>query len=432
MSQFFKNFEEDNISNQPKKAPVKPVQESDEEEEEKISNKEKRLNELQEEVFRIEETCDSREVEAFLKNIKKYKTVIKDGLPLFLVSFLKLALESQKMPQGTKNKIKKFLSTNAAQKVEPVAVQANNIVVDDQNDEEKEEISLNNTILDLSKRLAYEELVHEFENLRDLKTKANERAKICLSLLNLHMKNKCGDFNKVASLLDEILDCVKDEVQFMEINFKRYFQKNIDVYLDYLISISRAINHDALKGYFKKTKYLNNELVERKELEFKFYVLNENVETDDKIYHLLYLIRRKTYQNAYNYYTANKGTYRNCLKIKVELGLLAFESCDFLVAFNILQQCYLEGFRDNENILFILCIILENEVVDMEFFDIFIDNIRIIEDNVFMLKTNTIKSEIFRAYYLLKNEDYVNADKILSEIAPGVNFSQIFKSVCST
>lgn len=431
MSQFFKDFDEENLQSQSKKQPIKIKSDSDElEGEERITNKDKKLQELQEEIFQLEETYNNRDIEQFIKNIKKYKLILKDQMPTFLYNFFNVALSKIKSA-GTKNKIKKLLASHEKLKEESVEIQTNvagleRIVV-----KEDEEEKLNELIISMSRKLSYVDLVRELLILKNSKTANNEKCKICLTLLNLHIKNKSLEFEMIGDLIDEVLVYLKQSQKFMGVNFNTYFENNIEIYLNYMMLICDHEHQPQFKVYLEKTKWLNNEVVCRKELEFIFYNCNENILNDDKIYRILYLIRSKLYEDAYNYYKANEHLYEDYLRIKVELGILAFESKAFMFSFEILQKCYFSGQKEQENLLFILCIILEEEVLESDFFDIFIDNLSILEDNIFMLKMNQVKGEIFRAYYMFKNEDYLSADRILEEVRPGFHLCKVMKKPIS-
>lgn len=421
MSEFFKNYD----TEEEQKKPTKVFQESSEEEEDKTPNKEKKTQELQEEVNKLK-NYNNKNIDNLLKNMKKYKNAIKDGLPAFLTSFFEKILADKKISQNIKNKIKKFIGQYEQEiEAEVVEIQEEREVIETI-DNEKIENDFNNMIIEICMN---KDLKIQEEKLMDLYNKRsieNEKCKVALSLLNLYFKMRIDDFMKIKRIFDDICIYIKNDARFMGISFKEIITNNIELYFNNIFQILKKEFYNDFNDLLRNIKFIDEKKVYKKELEFNYFYLNNTVETEDEMFKLLFLIRKNEYKEAEKYYESIDNSKID-IRILNELGLLAFKNDNYLFSFKLLEKCYFAGCKENQKILFALCVLIEEQIVNEKFYDVFIENIRILENNKFLYETEDTLAEIYRSYYFLNNYDYETSSQILERVFENNKFKDILE-----
>ncbi|KAM0676207.1 hypothetical protein GVAV_000170 [Gurleya vavrai] len=435
MSEFFENF---NSSIEPKKTAQKQNQKPKAEKKDKIQELEDDLSNMQ---------ITPKSIDILLKNLKQHHKIFKkNGIPEFLELFLKKA--SVEGNSKIKGQIKKFLDLYANKEEEDNEVFIDNI----KNDSEtsigsKIEISIEKKLDDaITKIITKEDIKNQEEKILDLLEnydQPNEKAKIYLTLLTFYGKKKWF-FEKAVCTLEKLSEILRnnEEVIFLDFDIKKIVKSNIDNYLSNLLPLLNSERNEVFCKLLDNVLFLNEEKVKQKQLIFTFLIENKNIETDDEIFKLLFLIRNHKYLDAMKYFNSKPflinfdKKYDNLydknyviLQILNEFGLLAFQEKDFLFAFKLLQNVYFNKITDNENILFILCILLENKIVDERFYEVFCDNLHCIDDNLCLKRSFSVKEEIFRAFYLFSNYDYEACHDILIDIVPDLDCKKILEDL---
>ncbi|KAM0686776.1 hypothetical protein COBT_001994 [Conglomerata obtusa] len=444
MSHFFENLGND-LSSKKNIAVQKNVH--------KKESKDK-MEELEEEVANL--TITPKNIDNIIKNLKQHhKTFNKNGLPDFVIAFLQSG--SEKGNSKVKSHISKFMGTYNAADIsngknfdndDKATGEAQFKIKEDEKKQTNEkqrkffnEEKLNNAIIKITTKEEFKNQEKNFILLLEKSEEINEKAKILLTLLTFYLKKKYF-FSKAVDTIRKLVNIIKDceDLIFLEIDIKKVVVNNIDNYLGYLFPFIDADNAEEFKCLLDEIIFINTEKIFKKQLIFEFFVLNQNSKNKDEIFKLLYLIRNNEYEKAMEYYNKQINLFdkvkpyenkfdSNYVKLEIlnELGNFSFVNMNYKFAFEILQLCYFNKAQKNENILYILTIILEDEICDEKFYDVFYENLRCLEQNIFLMKSNNKKEEIFRAFYYLCNYDYESCCDILENVEPNINLRNMFK-----
>lgn len=470
MSEFF-NFE----STSPKSKKKTFIEESSSEDEPKKSNQLKKQENLRSEIFSIDPK-NSAQIEKFLKNIKKYKSVLKDGLPKYMLNFLNKCLEFSN--KGLKTKINRVIETYQIE-----------------NKFEEKIVKVESKSLDLIEEILKND---DMEGLNRLYENGDKKLKLKVCFVKLGILNRwinggmrvdCDDF---IDILDDVLrllsdnnnieikeylskkECLKKDTENMSnkeslmdnsfdgneddyiLKYKNQFKENINFYLKQIFKIIKPEYYPKFDNLLKNLEEFNFD-IKLKTLEFKFYYKNEIEYNTDTNYKLLYFIRSNDYKSSKEYYL---NLYHSITDLRIlnELGNFALKCFDFKFSFDIFEYisqnisddplmgnkpgydnkllmanrlsydnkinastdnsftCNNKLIIDSNEIFYkklALCVILDSDIKNYDFFkNVFIVKVKKF-DNEFLLKSVDLENEIIRAYYLFKRKRIREASNIL-------------------
>ncbi|EJW04287.1 hypothetical protein EDEG_01443 [Edhazardia aedis USNM 41457] len=450
MSEFFENINslEQKVKDKKKQRVI-----IEEESDDKTPNKIKKRNELHEEVLKIDDELGSnfeninvpknvKEVEELLKLVpKKYKGVIKSGIPLFLFNFLNKISGNKKTQNTLKNKIKGFLQKYPKEEEKKDEEETNQEKIDEKKEkvvvtetESARNERLNKTILKLLTKNYGKKIDDVQALLKDFKTD-KEVLKIYITLCSLRIHEKgWKSYENLSKLLLDISKILRthidneDALVFCDVDLKHTVEINLKNYLEYLVEVVEEKEYKNFEHLLENLFFIQPEMVAKINMFFVYFLKKESTETQNELYRLVYMLRSTEfdYQTAKNYFLKHSDLYdlnnKYAIYIVHEMGVAAYRNGDNFFAFMVLQDCYFnsntkKAEKDlSERCLLVLTIILEETIVDEPFYDVFINNISVLESNQNLIKSTTnYKSEIFRAYFYLESFCYDECFNILKE-----------------
>ncbi|TBU12775.1 hypothetical protein CWI38_0634p0030 [Hamiltosporidium tvaerminnensis] len=437
MSQFFKDFDDEEINEKSKKITKKAFFDEDSsEEKDKISKKEKKKNELQLLVISAEEDFSVKQAENIVKTFKKNSNIFKNDIPRFLKRFFLQIIEEKKSTASLKRQVNEILKKYEKEDT----IKEDEVV---KTEEKRTEVFENKllAILEIENYKTKIETLFELSKSKNLQD--SELAKIYMSLLGIFnneiANTKSENTPKKKELLKEIFIVMNflleiffkhDTLFYENIDLKKLFTENLNFYIVKIFDIIDESYFDSCRDLLKKTESISLEISKSKSLEFSFFYDNKIIENEIFPFNILYLLRINEYEKSKSLYLESEyiktPTY---FKVISELGIMAFYKQDFIFSFKLLQECYFEAnFHNLENYLLIMCVIHEEKVINEIFFNIFLEKIRLLENNKLILKAYDSKLEIFRAYLFLYNFDYKKSYEILKKIEPRLECYDVLKN----
>ncbi|TBU15979.1 hypothetical protein CWI38_0038p0060 [Hamiltosporidium tvaerminnensis] len=437
MSQFFKDFDDEEINEKSKKITKKAFFDEDSsEEKDKISKKEKKKNELQLLVISAEEDFSVKQAENIVKTFKKNSNIFKNDIPRFLKRFFLQIIEEKKSTASLKRQVNEILKKYEKEDT----IKEDEVV---KTEEKRTEVFENKllVILEIENYKTKIETLFELSKSKNLQD--SELAKIYMSLLGIFnneiANTKSENTPKKKELLKEIFIVMNflleiffkhDTLFYENIDLKKLFTENLNFYIVKIFDIIDESYFDACRDLLKKTESISLEISKSKSLEFSFFYDNKIIENEIFPFNILYLLRINEYEKSKSLYLESEYIKTPAyFKVISELGIMAFYKQDFIFSFKLLQECYFEAnFHNLENYLLIMCVIHEEKVINEIFFNIFLEKIRLLENNKLILKAYDSKLEIFRAYLFLYNFDYKKSYEILKKIEPRLECYDVLKN----
>ncbi|KAG0435316.1 hypothetical protein DMUE_4777 [Dictyocoela muelleri] len=395
MSEFF-NFQEETE----KKKISKFIAEESSDDEIKMTNKDKKLEELRKQVLEMKPS----ELESFVKNIKKYKNLFKQGLPSFLLKFFEENMKNR-------DKCNKALATKIKRVIEQYKVVDEGEVKVIEKTERK--VDFHEKLNQLMKGKGV------ISNLDKLYSESGCLEKIRIDFVKIGIFNqeiiqkKFKNYDLYANLIRDISKLIngpedpsEGELKSLNENFK----KNLSFFLEKLMSILDVENFSDFDSLLEE---LNNSGYEtgREKLEFYYFYKNELLETEDKEYKILFFVRNGDYDFAKRHYS--EKDLSNCdidERILYEMGVLAYKSSDLIFAFDIFERI-----KNKDTTLFklSLCAILGPVLKSRNFFQkVFLQKIKTFE-NKYLLPSVYVENEIIRLFFLIRRQRIRESSEIL-------------------
>lgn len=413
MARFFKNLEEDEDEIKTR------IEETREERGEPLDKNKRKLEELTSKVRGVVESkCFEKTAKKFMGELKKYASVIKsNGIPECLSELFK------DKRFGTNKQLQKELDAFNAQFVTGTDMHAVHQVAAPKKGTKNEKESHLASIMQLKSDSEREKLLKEI----DVNEISNSDA-FSVTIALVSAANKCRDSGAVISALTKYLK--RDLID------KRLFN-NVGVYLERVFSCLSSKDHD---DYL----HLIDLLIEKgwedgayKKLEFKFLKLGIVVDTEVEPFRLLSLVRTGKWEDAKKIMkecgeelerdnTGNTFEDEKChtfvwSQLLKEYGEAAIKRQEFLEGFGALSRLLVKD-QHTKVQLYALCVILNGLVANSPIFRDFLEDFKGFDANPLLLRSVDTLDEVFRAFYLLHNEDAKNACLILQECS-GINLT---------
>ncbi|KAI5126386.1 hypothetical protein NEPAR04_0445 [Nematocida parisii] len=421
---------------------------SDDSEEDKptISNKEKKDEE-------VDKLCKEttfkkpKDVDQFFKKLTKYSAhFTKKGLPSVLVDFIAEAEKNKSTPAIFKQKKTKFL-----EKYNEVEVILN--VVEEKKHKKSyiEEIGKTYLIENLQKR---KEALKEMESISTLSDVEMHR-------INLYLLS-CIIEESVEENYVEIIDRLKKEKNFVSAEEEQsLLRTRIGKYMRNLLKYVQELDADKIN--WENVYYDLMEVAEglsdvtdvpRESVLEIDYFLRSTVDDVSRPYLTKEFIDRPIDSHNYEKFKVveklrdlpileavtlykqltekENSTNAHLPKCAEELGHRAFIERDFTNAMDLLEYSYynktLWCSAKTETVLRVLCLCFEQKMKEREFFSVFKKSLLQIGDNLLLLKSQSIKMEIARAFVFLRLGSYLESHAIITEILPGFNCETLLRT----
>ncbi|RVD93179.1 hypothetical protein TUBRATIS_003050 [Tubulinosema ratisbonensis] len=388
MSHFFSSSKQENSSK-----PQKNYQ-SDSTESEKSHKKTDKLTILKEKLSQTLANPTNKSVDKAIKSIHRNVKLIKDKQ--FLIDFYNSISAAKKVSSSTKSKLKEMID----QMNEEIKLEIK---------KEKRKISLQEQILEI---LNFKEVNDKLRKLEQLswENKA-ERFKILLTKVLILLQN-----NILCDLLNcfvEMKELFKEKsLIFNDFDLKNLFVSQFGMYFNFLMTYQEdsLINELALL-----LSDINKEIVERKVLEYKYFVKNDFIQTELFEFKLLSLVKNDKLEESILFYEKNKEIFdledEVVKKGLVEFGKKCFDTKKYFLSFEVLQRVYYFD-KSEEDLLFVNCVVIPSQVKNERFFEYFLESFLRCE-NEMLLSSCKSKNEIFRAFFLKENGFYDQSEEIL-------------------
>lgn len=394
MSRFFESIDEE--KSETKRAVVR---EKVYDAEEKVSKKEKRLNELQCRVMELEEEENQKLFDKQLKKmfveIRKAENCFENGVPAFLKRFL----TSSRVTKAHRDAVDELLSRHET-KSRDVVVETS------KKDEER-------VCRDLDKILV---IKNPEQRRRDLVAYKNEtdnvllKTRALMTLLSIHMKSE--NSISIMKTIDELAGCLDRDASTE--GMRQTFLENLDFYLETVYERVDSSNAEMYRALLEKLRPLG-ECVGRRLLQLSFFKLGLAPETDDVLFRMVWMSRTRPYEETKEYYLQVRnrvGSSRMELEALQEVGLLAFRHGDFETSFEALSACS-EKIPEHGVEMRLLCVILNDRIRDNAIYRRFLEDFRDLGRNRFCLPSGNDTFEIYRSFYLLNMYDQAGAGVII-------------------
>lgn len=422
MSQFFSDV--DAPVNESRKKVAQQRESSDEGQGEGMNKKEARIQALRLEMLQAEESLNNKSVDKTLRSLQKNAKFVDKDLP-FVRKFFERVAESKKVSQAIKDRCVVF----AAKLYDEGKVVQN---------------------VNVKKRVSVREELDAIVSLRDTDEKCrriNDLLENCASnpetfeilKTKLFILVNKGDRRHIDTVYSTVLDvcALYDSTASLVLDgtdLKKLFVQQIKTYLNMILL---TITEDEKSMFMKIAnafrKY-DESTVNRKVLDFKYFVLHESVSVDDKDFKLLYLVRNEVHDQALRYFEDNEeyllaADEKPVLEACHVLGLWCFRSKHFMSAFKALQRCHYYGHGNYETKLLVLCCLLNHDVREERFFKYFLEQLAVLEKNALQLESGVPKNEIMRAFFFLMCHDNVSCEGILTRIEPELDCHDILQEI---
>ncbi|KAI5192094.1 hypothetical protein NECID01_1803 [Nematocida sp. AWRm77] len=438
MSKFFEGLDEE------KKSAGKTVrnffEEESEEEKPRISNKEKRLEEITE-LCRETKFKKPKDVDAFFKALGKYAGYFsKVGVPKVLAEFLNEA-NTKSVASVFKQRKAKFL-----EKYEDVTVILN--IKEEKRAKASHMDQINKALLEdnLEKRKA---LLLELEKTPDLTEVEQHRINLYIIGCITEETPMTGYKDVVSRLIDEkALATTEEETSILKTRVMQCIKKLVAHI--YSLHAQKKAWQEEFAGLEKVAAELLpiTDIPDKGRLEVVYFLAPEEAslakEEPEKypLFAAVKQIRVLPYTEALEVYTALKEE-RNSTeeshtdtvchsKIAEELGHRAFAERDFTNAISMLEQAYYSqtvwSLPSTETILSALALCFEKRMQSRKYFEAFKQSLYSIGNNILLLKTDTPKEEISRAFIFLRLGEYQKAEEILRTLFPAFECRALLKA----
>lgn len=388
MSHFFSTTKEDSFT--PKKY------QSDSSEEEKQSKKTSKKTLINQEILEAQTNPSNKSVEKVIKSVQKNKNHVTKQQ---LLNFYTLISKAKKVSLSTKNKLKEIVDHFG----EEVKIELK---------KEKRKISLQEEIIEILNFTDLNEKIAALEKLNS--TNKSERFKILQTKVLVYLQNNI--LTDLITCFKEMKEIFKEEsLIFNDFDLKKLFVSQVGMYFNYLMNYKEdaLINETA-----DLLRDINKEVVERKLLEYNYFVKNNCIFTESFDFKMLYFIKNDKLEECISFYEENKEIFNLEEEIirkgMIELGKQCFLNKKYSLSFEILQKVYYSDNTDIslEEILLVNCVLIPSELKNEKFFEYFLNSFLSYE-NEMLLESCKTKNEIFRAFFYKENGMFNKAEDVL-------------------
>lgn len=410
MSQFFADIDVE--QSEVRKKPTFKKEASDEED--VVSKKDSRIKTIKQEIQHAEENLNNKSVDKVLRLLQKSNRFWGEVQPL-VQSFFEKVLANKKVSQAAKSKCMAFMER--FEKEEENVGHGVNV---------KRKVSVGDEIAAIMSLKDVDDKYRKLVNLHNHITGDAEKFKVLMSelMVLVHTSEK-RYLEQIHDLVCQLSDMYKKcSSLFLDgVDLKKLFVQQARTHLGTLLSFVSREEQSIFADIACTLRIHDQEYVDRKILEFKYFHLHDFVENEDSNFKLLYLTKNGMYDSALQYFENNESYLFESeetpvLDALLMLGNWAFYAKKYILAFRLLQRCYYSNYSHCEAKLLILCCVLNYKVLHEKFFQHFIDQLSVLEKNPLLLESECLRNEIFRAFFLLMSYDQTECENILKKAEP--------------
>ncbi|WUR05207.1 uncharacterized protein VNE69_12192 [Vairimorpha necatrix] len=381
MSRFFNDLEEE-------KKEIKKKFTTPQKQVEKLSKKDKLQMEFE---TRVNELIKNpKNIKKFISDLKKYE---KLDIPQYIEEFL---LSSKVYQKNNKNLIDNFLKKNIETNDQEEEIQIINTVIN----EIDEDTIYENMLKIKDKQERIKKMTESLEEIKSKEIKIN----LLIHILSVYTKDK--DTEKIYDIFIKILDFHKNQ------KVKNLLDNNLNFYLD-------LFRGEDYKNILEKIKIINPDIYKRRCLEIDF-INNKFIETDQPDFNIIFLIKNNRLEDSLEIFKSLNlsGSHDEIFRNNInKYADYLFNNKKYYESY----QCYIFLYKQEEShnikiILYTLCVILNKEIQEDDFFKKFLVDFKRFGLNTFVLKSQDKIFEIFRSFYLLHCYDSEEAYNILHNI----------------
>lgn len=410
MSQFFADIDVEQSEVRKKPAYKKEIFD----EEDAVSKKDSRIQAIKLEILHAEESLNNKSVDKVLRLLQKSSRFLSEVQQL-VQSFFQKVLANKKVSQATKSKCTAFMEKFEREEMD---------VWRSRNVERKGSV-----VNDLSTIMCLKDVDEKCRKLRNLQkhtTGVAEKFKVLMSelMVLVHVSEK-RYLEQIRDLVCQLSEMYKNNVSLSVdgVDLKKLFVQQARTHLVMLLSFVTEEEQFIFDDIANALRKYDQEYVDRKTLEFKYFHLHDFVENEDSNFKLLYMTKNGMYDSALQYFEENEGNLlkseeKPVLDAMLMLGNWAFCAKKYILAFKLLQRCYYSNYRCCETKLLVLCCVLNYKILHEKFFQHFIDQVSVLEKNPLLLESGCLRDEIFRAFFLLMSYDHAECENILRKAEP--------------
>lgn len=410
MSQFFADIDVE--QSEVRKKPVFRKELSDDED--AVSKRDSKVQAIRLEIRNAEESLNNKSVDKVLRLLQKSSRFLSEVQPL-VQSFFQKVLASKKVSQATKSKCVAFKERFER---EEENVERDEGVV--------KKVSVGDELAAIMSLKDVDEKCRKLKNLQKHTTGDTEKFKVLMSelMVLVHASEK-RYLEQIRDLVCQLSEMYKNRgsLSMDGVDLKKLFVQQARTHLGMLLSFVSREEQSIFADIVSALREHDQEYVDRRMLEFKYFHLHDFVENEDRNFKLLYLTKNEMYDSALQYFEENKGYLleseeKPVLDALLMLGGWAFYAKRYLLAFRLLQRCYYSNYSNCEMKLLVLCCILNYKVVHEKFFQHFVEQLSVLEKNPLLLESGCLRDEVFRAFFLLMSYDHAACENILKKAEP--------------
>ncbi|OAG31098.1 hypothetical protein NEDG_01872 [Nematocida displodere] len=436
MSKFFEGLDGDSTK-KVAKVIEQAFEDESEEEQKGVSNKEKKLEEI-EAVCREASLKKPKDVELFFKRLTKYNNhFAKEGLPDVLVDFLNES-DTKNASSILKQRKKKFLEKYAVTEVV--------LEIKEETKKRKsfmEEINSALLVDDPRKRLEVLGQLEEGEGLS-----LPEKHRINLYTIGTLIEEGVGQhYTEITSRLGRehhLTHNNPEEIDLLKTRVGRYVRRLLK-HLQVLERYGKewSTEFEQLKEMASLLKPATD-APHKGVLEIEFFLTQTSTPTEEyPLFTAIAKIRALPYPEALSLFKElgersekpDEETTTDTVchaKMTEELGHRAFHERDFDTAIDLLEKAFYSktiwSTPNTEVLLSILCLCFEKRMKERRFFALFKEDLQLVGNNPLLLKTETPKEEIARAFIALRLGDCSTTEEILTTLVPAFECHALLKN----
>lgn len=410
MSQFFADIDVE--QSEVRKKPVFKKELSDDED--GVSKQDSKIQAIRLEIRNAEESLNNKSVDKVLRLLQKSSRFLHEVQPL-VQGFFQKVLANKKVSQATKSKCVAFMERFEG---EERNVQRGEGV--------EKKVSVGDELAAIMSLKDVDEKCQKLKSLQKHAAGDSEKFKVLMSeLMVLVHASETKYLEQIRSLVCQLSEMCKSSgsLSMDGVDLKKLFVQQARTHLGMLLSFVSTEEQSIFTDIVGALREHDQEYVDRRMLEFKYYHLHDFVENGDRNFRLLYLTKNEMYDSALQYFEENEGYILETEEKPVLDGLLmlgswAFYTKKYLLAFRLLQRCYYSSYSTCEMKLLVLCCILNYKVMRERFFQHFVEQLSVLEKNPLLLESGCLRHEVFRAFFLLMSYDHTECENILRKAEP--------------
>lgn len=263
----------------------------------------------------------------------------------------------------------------------------------------------------------------------DKEVSPERRSAALLALFTIYSKRSDG--SGMLNILSRSVDSIGGQDEHSRILFNRLGQ-----YVERVYALLDPSDYNQYQATLVSLARCSPEVSEQRLLEFRFFRLLLNPETEHPSFKLLGLVRTGHWELALEYFNSHEDLFKPAgekeevdtiiARIAQEFAESAVAHDEYRLAFDILAAYYRHLDNEKKSILLALCVILNHTVKDTVPFIDFLEQFKNLDANALLLRSRRREDEILRSFFFLNMFDHEKAAAILED-ATGIACSKALR-----